>query len=44
MSSLVRPQFGIHQIPEETANQLTHGFGLVLSILGAIVLARKEID
>jgi hemolysin III len=38
MSSLVRPRIGIQGIPEETANQLTHGFGLVLSVLGAIVL------
>ena len=38
MSSLVRPRIGIQNIPEETANQLTHGFGLVLSILGAAVL------
>jgi hemolysin III len=38
MSSLVRPRIGIHHLPEETANQLTHGFGLALSILGAIVL------
>jgi hemolysin III len=38
MSSLVRPRIGVQSIPEETANQLTHGFGLVLSILGAVVL------
>src|SRR5579872_1386377 len=38
MSSLVRPRIAIQGIPEETANQLTHGFGLVLSSLGAIVL------
>ena len=38
MSSLVRPRIRIHHLPEETANQLTHGFGLALSILGAIVL------
>jgi hemolysin III len=38
MSGLVRPQLGMPNIPEETANQLTHGFGLMLSIAGAAVL------
>jgi hemolysin III len=38
MSGLVRPQIGMQNIPEETANQLTHGLGLVLSIAGAAVL------
>ncbi len=38
MSGLVRPRIGMRNIPEETANQLTHGLGLVLSIAGAAVL------
>jgi hemolysin III len=38
MSGLVRPRIGMQNIPEETANQLTHGLGLVLSIAGAAVL------
>ena len=36
--SLVRPWTGVRSIPEETANQLTHGLGLVLSLGGAVVL------
>ena len=38
MSGLVRPRIGMQNIPEETANQLTHGLGLVLSMAGAAVL------
>ncbi len=38
MSGLVRPRIGLPSIPEETANQLTHGLGLVLSLAGAAVL------
>lgn len=38
MSGLVRPRIGMPNIPEETANQLTHGLGLVLSLAGAAVL------
>lgn len=38
MSVLVRPRLAMRNIPEETANQLTHGFGLVMSIAGAAVL------
>lgn len=47
MSGLVRSRVGMQTIPEETANQLTHGFGLVLSIAGAAVLvssARQHSD
>jgi hemolysin III len=38
MSGLVRHRIGMQSIPEETANQLTHGLGLLLSIAGAAVL------
>jgi hemolysin III len=38
MSGLVQPRMAIRNVPEETANQLTHGFGLMLSIAGAAVL------
>jgi hemolysin III len=38
MSGLVRPRIGLPSIPEETANQLTHGLGLLLSLAGAAVL------
>jgi hemolysin III len=38
MSGLVRPRFEIPSIPEETANQLTHGLGLILSLAGAAIL------
>jgi hemolysin III len=38
MSGLVRPRIGMQNIPEETANQFTHGLGLLLSIAGAAVL------
>jgi hemolysin III len=38
MSGLVRSQTGVLNIPEETANQLTHGVGLLLSLAGAAVL------
>jgi hemolysin III len=38
MSGLVRTRIGMQNIPEETANQLTHGLGLVLSMAGAAVL------
>lgn len=47
MSGLVRPRIGIPSIPEETANQLTHGLGLLLSLGGAAVLissAREHSD
>jgi hemolysin III len=47
MSGLVPARVGMQNIPEETANQLTHGLGLVLSIGGAAVLvgsARQHSD
>lgn len=41
MSELVQPRTAVINIAEETANQLTHGFGLVLSIVGAAVLVES---
>jgi hemolysin III len=38
MSGLVGSRTGLWNIPEETANQLTHGLGLMLSVGGAAVL------
>jgi hemolysin III len=38
MSGMVRFGLTTRAIAEETANQLTHGLGLVLSIVGAVVL------
>jgi hemolysin III len=38
MSGLAGSRLGAISIAEETANQLTHGFGLILSIVGAGVL------
>jgi hemolysin III len=41
MSGLVRPRVRGIAVAEETANQLTHGLGLVLSIFGAAVLVNS---
>jgi len=40
MSSLVSPESRTLTVSEETANMLTHGFGLVLSVVGTVVLVQ----